>query len=102
MYFEDWLFDHAVRLRTGVPCNPQHWLWDGLIRSGNFPFLKKDLLLINPEHIPTIVRLCDILPRNERLKFAELLHDLVPPENHLPRSYLHLSKWLVDAIVAVK
>jgi hypothetical protein len=102
VYLEDWLFERAAFLRTGVPCNPQHWLWDGLVRSGNFPFLKKDLLLINPEHIPTIVRLCDILPGNERLKFAELLHDLMPPENHMPRSYLHLSKWLVDAIVAVK
>jgi tetratricopeptide (TPR) repeat protein len=102
VYLEDWLFDRAAFLRTGLPCNPQHWLWDGLIRSGNFPFLKKDLLLINPEHIPTIVRLCDILTRDERLKFAEVLHDLAPLENHWPRSFLHLSKWLVDAIVAVK
>jgi tetratricopeptide (TPR) repeat protein len=99
-FLDDWLFDHAARLRSGVPCNPQHWLWDGLITDGNLPFVKKDLLLINPEHIPTIIRLCDIFPQNQRPEFAELLRDLVPPERGLPLSYLHLSERLVDAIYA--
>jgi tetratricopeptide (TPR) repeat protein len=98
-FLDDWLFDHTARLRSGVPCNPQHWLWDGLI-TGNFPFVKKDLLLINPEHIPTIIRLYDIFPQNQRPKFAELLRDLVPPERGLPLSYLHLSDPLVDAMNA--
>ena len=97
MFLEDWLFDHAARLRSGVPCNPQHWLWDSLIVSGAFPFIKKDFLLINPEHIPTIIRLCEILPRSGRADFAELLRDLAPDPG-LPPSYLHLTKWLIDAI----
>jgi tetratricopeptide (TPR) repeat protein len=100
-YLEDWLFDHAtIRLRTGLPCNPQHWLWDGLIASGKFPFVKKDLLLINPEHIPTIIRLSDILPRNQQPSSAELLLDLVAPARDLPQSYLHLSRALVEAVAA--
>jgi tetratricopeptide (TPR) repeat protein len=100
VYLEDWLYDHASRLRSGVPCNPQHLLWDGLITSGSFPLVKKDLLLINPEHVPTIIRLCDILPRNQRREFAGLLRDLVPPLRDLPRSYLHLSEALVDVMSA--
>ena len=100
-YLEDWLFDHAtIRLRAGLPCNPQHWLWDGLIATGTFPFVKKDLLSINPEHIPTIIRLSDILPRTQQPSSAELLRDLVPSARDLPQSYLHLSRALVAAMAA--
>jgi hypothetical protein len=98
-YLEDWLLDHAtIRLRAGLPCNPQHWLWDGLIASGKYPFVKKDLLLINPEHIPTIIRLSDIFPRTQQPSSAELLRDLVPPATDLPQSYLHLSRALIEAL----
>jgi hypothetical protein len=99
-YLEDWLFECAAFLRTGIPCNPQHWLWDGLIATGKFPFVKKDLLLINPAHVPTIVRLSEIFLQTQQSSSAELLRDLVPPERDLPQSYLHLSRALFEAIVA--
>jgi tetratricopeptide (TPR) repeat protein len=99
-YLEDWLFGHAIRLRAGLPCNPQHWLWDVLIATGKFPFVKKDLLLINPAHIPTIIRLSDILPQTQQPSSVELLRDLVPPVMDLPQSYLHLSQALVEAVGA--
>ena len=87
-------------LRAGLPCNPQHWLWDVLIATGKFPFVKKDLLLINPAHIPTIIRLSDILPRTQQPSRSELLRDLVPPVMDMPQSYLHLSQALVQAVDA--
>jgi hypothetical protein len=98
-YMDEWLFDRAARLRVGERANPQHMFWDSLLVGGDFPFIKKDLLLMNPLHVPTIVRLCDIFPTDRQAEYAKLLEDLVPPQTGLPPSYFRLSQSLLEGML---
>lgn len=51
-------------LIIGRPRNPQHTLWDLLIENYSYGFLKKELMLSNPEGVP-FVRPGMISPLNE-------------------------------------
>ena len=95
-YVEEWLFERAIRLRAGERANPQHVLWDALLRSGRFPFVKKELLLANPLHVPTIVALIDQFPESKRMEFRDLLSKLVRRPNGMPPAYFRLSDALLD------
>jgi hypothetical protein len=100
LFFEDWLFEKHTHISTGGSVNPQHICWDALVESGWFPFLKKDLILINPLRVPTIVRICDFFPPERRPEAAELLRDLVEPACGFPGSYFRVSSSLIDAMLA--
>ena len=67
-------------------------------QSGGFPFLKKDLILINALHVPTVIRICDLFSPERRYEAAELLRDLAEPLGGFPQSYFRLSMPLLDAV----
>jgi len=98
LHLQDWLLDRAARVRADEPFNPQHVFWDALLAKGDFPFLKKELLLTNPLRIPTVVRLCDRFEGDARCRALELLRDLVQPAPGFPHSYLRLSDALLEAV----
>jgi hypothetical protein len=41
----------------GVPMNPTHFFWDTLVADFGHPFLKRELLLVNPGEVPTYFQL---------------------------------------------
>lgn len=99
-YLVEWLLERAVRMRAGERVNPQHFFWDALLTGSAFPFIKKDLLLTNPAHIPTVVGLRDLLPAERRAEYGALLRDLVPPRPQaLPPAYFRLSGPLLDGLL---
>ncbi len=61
-FAETWLrqIEGIVR-RGGSLINPQHHFWDTLIARFSYPFVKRDLLTLNPIHVPTVPRLFDIV-----------------------------------------
>ncbi len=98
-YLEDWLLAMHSHLVGGSPVNPQQVCWDMLLQDGNFPFLKKELILVNPLRVPTLIRVFDLLPPEQRSEAAGLLMDLVEIADGFPRSYLRLSSSLLDTMV---
>ena len=99
-YLEDWLADRADRLSNGEHFDPQHVFWDALLGPG-FPFLNKELLLVNPMRVPTLIRLGEACTRYGDEASRAALHDLASSDSGFPRSYLRLSEALVDAAAAV-
>ncbi|MBV9860670.1 MAG: tetratricopeptide repeat protein [Alphaproteobacteria bacterium] len=95
-----WLLEHSARLAQDLNFNSQHYFWDTLLGSGQYPFVKKDLLQKNPDHVPTLVMLCDFFAREEKHAAVELLRDIVPEACGMPPSYLHLSQPWVDAMLS--
>jgi hypothetical protein len=45
-------FEVADCIRRGVALNPTHHFWDTLIERFEFPFVKRELLHVNPSEIP--------------------------------------------------
>jgi hypothetical protein len=45
----------------GEPLNPAHYFWDVLVEDFGHPFLKRELLFINPSNVPTYFRIPDVL-----------------------------------------
>jgi lipopolysaccharide biosynthesis protein len=43
--------------------NPTHFYWDSLIEKYNFPFIKRDLVLQNPENIQSIANLFQFIEK---------------------------------------
>lgn len=39
-------------IRSGVPMNASHFLWDGLLLEHRSPYLKRELLMVNPTGVP--------------------------------------------------
>ncbi len=54
------------------PVNPTHHLWDLLIEKMECPFLKKELILINPSRIPNVNQWPTIIS-----KYNSLLKDII-------------------------
>ena len=55
----------AGYLRTGQPVNATHFFWDTLIRDFRFPFLKKELLLLNPMSVPNLGDISGLLAHSD-------------------------------------
>jgi hypothetical protein len=94
--FDDWLVDRRDRVSSGEPFDPQHLFWDTLF-GPDFPFLNRELLLVNPHRVPTILRLGEALARHGDPAAIEALHDLVPRDGPFPKSYLRISHTLLEA-----
>ena len=99
-YLESWLLDRSDRLAEGEHFDPLHIFWEDLIDAG-VPLLNKELLLVNPLRVPTIIRLGEVCARHGNEASRAALRDLVPSYPGFPRSYLRLSEALVDAGVNV-
>jgi lipopolysaccharide biosynthesis protein len=56
-----WLYD---TLQSGIPINPSHYFWDGMLLQHSCPFIKRELLTKNPAHIPQL------------LQWEELIHQV--------------------------
>lgn len=59
----NFLLDTMERIRTSAPVNPTHYFWDILLVEG-FPFIKRDLLMKNPDRVSGLQYLPDLV-RNE-------------------------------------
>jgi lipopolysaccharide biosynthesis protein len=60
---EDIRAEHRERLRlladavdAGIPLNPANFFWEVLINHMSFPFIKRDLLEVNPAQLPGVSR----------------------------------------------
>jgi hypothetical protein len=96
-YLEDWLVDRLERVEQGEHFDPQHVFWDALLGFG-CPFVNKELLLVNPQRVPTLIRLGEICARYGDETALAALRALAPPgRTGFPRSYLRLSEALIDA-----
>lgn len=60
-FAERWLRQMEEIMQRGDPLNSQHQLWDTLITRFSYPFVKRDLLTLNPARVPTLPRLFDII-----------------------------------------
>jgi len=55
------VLEHANLVRRGIGRNASHFFWDTLIRDFRFPFVKRELLLLNPAEIPLAADLREVL-----------------------------------------
>jgi hypothetical protein len=51
------LLNIASNIREGKPLNPTHFFWDVLITSFGSPFVKRELVNLNPAGIPNLYKL---------------------------------------------
>jgi lipopolysaccharide biosynthesis protein len=54
------------RLAMGRPMNPMHYFWDTLIADFGCPFIKRDLIHMNPVHIPFHWRWAEVIAQDSR------------------------------------
>jgi hypothetical protein len=99
-YLENWLVDRSGRVSQGEAFDPRHVFWDAMIDRG-LPFLSKELLLINPMQVPTLIRLGEVCARYGDEGLHAALCSLAHTKSDFPRSYLRLSRMLVDAMAKV-
>lgn len=59
---------------SGTPTNPTHFFWDTLIEDHAFPFLKRELVIMNPCGVPTYFKLADIV--SSRIEVRDLVIDM--------------------------
>ncbi len=52
--------------------NPTHFMWSALVRLMDFPFIKTELLAVNPADIPDVVDWRSVVPRNSPTPVAEI------------------------------
>jgi len=93
-YARDWYLDMTSVLALGDQINPTLLLWEGLLDTYDFPFIKRDLVLFNPPKTPEIVRLKH-LARDGWTRLAALLAPVLPhypaeihPVLRMTREYL--------------
>ena len=63
----------ARSLRSGEALNSPHYFWDTLIRDFRLPFVKKDLLLRNPERVPDTGNIRTLLASHTEFPVESLL-----------------------------
>jgi lipopolysaccharide biosynthesis protein len=56
--------------------NPTHFFWDLLIKRWNFPFIKKELILFNPERLQSVGDVFSFLERTTRYP-VELIRECI-------------------------
>ena len=55
--------DHIMdRLLHGTPLNASHFFWDILIEDFGCPFVKRELIFVNPCNVPTYFKLASFFP----------------------------------------
>ena len=54
LYHGDYLRIIHEQLTTGVPVNPSHLFWDQMLTRYRCPFLKRELLTLNPAGVPGV------------------------------------------------
>jgi lipopolysaccharide biosynthesis protein len=51
-------------VEAGIPLNPTHFFWELLIGRMDFPFIKRDLLEVNPAHIAGVAHWRELIQAN--------------------------------------
>lgn len=46
---------------SGTPTNPSHFFWDVLIDHFGFPFIKRELIVVNPCSVPTYAKIAKVI-----------------------------------------
>jgi hypothetical protein len=70
-----WYSNIAADIRTHVPRNPQHAFWNTLIKEFRYPFLKKELVVLNPEGVPNLSLLYDVAKDGDTKVLAKCIHE---------------------------
>ncbi len=78
-FAERWLREIESAARRGEARNPQHHFWDTLLSQFSYPFVKRDLLIINPTYVPTVPRMLDIIGAAFQPVLVESLAALTTP-----------------------
>jgi len=78
-FAEDWLRRIEDAARRGEVRNPQHHFWDTLIGRFAYPFVKRDLLTVNPIFVPTVPRLFEVVGAPFHPVLSASLEPLVGP-----------------------
>lgn len=52
--FENFITNVLAHIEKGTPVNPSHYFWREILHS-QFPFIKKELLIVNPENNPMLL-----------------------------------------------
>jgi hypothetical protein len=94
-YARRWSQARARVLRRGAALNPQHEFWDTLYQDFKFPFLKKDLVTVNPLRVPSIAALGDLLQPEYRRSALRAIDDVVGSREGMPASVLRVSREIV-------
>jgi hypothetical protein len=58
------VLETATQIRLGIAHNPTHTFWDTLVRDFRAPFVKRELLLLNPAEIPYATDVRALLERH--------------------------------------
>lgn len=75
-YALQWLANVAGYVQELRPVNPTHFFWDTLISDFGFPFVKKELVALNPAGVPNIGSLYDVLEPVAPAQFDAILESL--------------------------
>lgn len=62
----------AQSVASGTPLNPTHFFWRALVERFGVPFVKRELVLRNPQKIPDTVFLSSVLGRFDICDIAEI------------------------------
>lgn len=62
----------------GQPLNPTHFFWDVLIEDCGFPYIKRDLLQLNPAQVPGLSRWSRVVGKVSRYDVGEIRAHLTP------------------------
>ncbi|PWB83040.1 MAG: hypothetical protein C3F11_08665 [Methylocystaceae bacterium] len=63
----DFVVSHVL---AGNPMNPSHFFWDTLVEEFGFPFIKRELITVNPCDVPTYFKLAAHLLTQSEIETA--------------------------------
>ena len=99
-FAEYWTSRFGAALRRGEPVNPQHVFWDVLWTKFHYPFVKRELLAVNPLKVPSVARIHEMLSPNMRASVLRGLEEVVPPSTPLSASVFRISRQTAAAWLA--
>ena len=73
--FLEWAQHVASDIRQGITRNAQHTFWDTLVRDFHYPFIKRDVLTTNPENLPSLFLLKDLVSDDRRATVRATIHE---------------------------
>lgn len=70
-----WYSDLAADIRGCVARNPQHSFWNILVSHFQYPFLKRELVTYNPEVVPNLHLIWDVVPATFHQSVEQLIEE---------------------------
>jgi hypothetical protein len=97
-----WMTWLTTAVRRGEAFNPQHVFWDTLCTAFGYPFIKRDLVTVNPFNVPSVASIPDVIAPENRIRFLRSLSEITSPTSKFSQSLFRISRDTADAWLSLQ